>query len=474
MIKSYPLNWTAAHTPHVRISRKWLCLGLMLGVLALGRSLPARAAGVEQNWPQWRGPLGTGAAPLASPPTTWSETNNIRWKVKVPGNGKGTPIVWNERIFLETAIPTGRKVEKGAVAPSASAPATEPAGERRRAGMGGEKPNEYYQFAVLCLDRPSGRVLWQRTACEQVPHEGFRAGDGSFAPASPVTDGKRLYAFFGSRGLFCYDLDGNPEWSQNFGEMRIAMGFGEGSSPALYGDKVIVNWDHEGDSFIVVLDKTSGKPVWKNPRPEKTSWSTPVVVEVNGKPQIITAATGKIRSYDLDTGNLIWECGGLTANVIPTPVAEDNVLYATSGFRGNALLAIRLGRTGDLTGTDAIAWSYGKSTPYVPSPLLYGGRLYFFASNNGILSCFDAKSGRPLFTAERLEPLSGVYASPIGASGRIYLAGRNGAAMVLKQSDALEVLATNRLDEKFDASPAAVGRELFLRGQEFLYCIAEN
>ena len=340
--------------------------------------------------------------------------------------------------------------------------------------MGGEKPAEYYQFAVLCLDRATGRTLWQHIACEQVPHEGFRANDGSFASASPVTDGKHFYAYFGSRGLYCYDLDGKLEWSQRFGDMRIAMGFGEGSSPALSGDTLVVNWDHEGGSFIIALDKNTGATLWKTPRDEKTSWSTPLVVEVDGKAQVITTATRKIRGYDLATGKLIWECGGLTSNVIPTPVAEGTMLYTTSGFRGNALMAIRLGRTGDLTGTDAIAWSYGKSTPYVPSPLLYGERLYFFASNNGILSCFDAKSGRPLINAERLEALPAVYASPLGASGRVYLTGRNGTAVVLKQSDVLEVLATNRLDEKFDASPAAVGRELFLRGQESLYCIAEK
>ena len=198
------------------------------------------------------------------------------------------------------------------------------------------------------------------------------------------------------------------------------------------------------------------------------------MVEVDGKPQVIVAATSKIRSYDLATGKVIWECGGLTGNVIPSPVAADGILYAMSGFRGNSLLAIRLGRTGDLTGTDAIVWSYKKNTPYVPSPLLYGNRLYFFSINNGILSSFDAKAGTPLIDAEKLEALAGVYASPVGASGRVYLTGRNGATLVLKQSDKLDVLATNQLQEKFDASPAVVGKELFLRGKEYLYCIAEK
>jgi outer membrane protein assembly factor BamB len=198
------------------------------------------------------------------------------------------------------------------------------------------------------------------------------------------------------------------------------------------------------------------------------------VVQHGGGERGVTPATRKIRSYDLDTGKLVWECAGLTPNAIPTPVAGEGMVYLTSGFRGNALLAIRLGREGDLTGTDAVAWSHRKSTPYVPSPLLYEDRLYFFASNSGILSCFEARTGRPILDAERVEALQGVYASPVGAAGRIYLVGRNGAAVVLKKSDRLEVLATNTLDDKFDASPALAGGEIFLRGREYLYCLGSR
>ena len=314
----------------------------------------------------------------------------------------------------------------------------------------------------------------QQTAREEVPHEGFRQGDGSFASPSPITDGQHVFAYFGSRGLYCYDLEGKLQWSHDLGDMRISNGFGEGSSPALYKNTLIVNWDNEGDSFVVALDKNTGKTLWKTEREERTSWSTPLVVEHDGKPQIVTDATSRIRSYDLATGKLIWECAGLTRNVIPSPVAGDGMLYAMSGFQGNALLAIHLGRTGDLTGTDAIAWSHKKSTPYVPSPLLYGDKLYFFAGNNGTLSCFDIRAGKALIDAERIDALQGVYASPVGASGRVYLTGRNGVTVVIRQSDKLEKLATNQLEDKFDASPAVVGKDLFLRGHEHLYCIAEK
>lgn len=461
------------------------------GSLAFAAAITA-ATSPNENWPQWRGPLQSGVAPTANPPTTWSETNNVKWKVKIPGGGQATPIIWENRVFIQTAIPTGKKVEAKPAEASAQSPAVRPetggepprqepgrpggpgGGKKGRGGFGGgPKPTEVYQFAVLCLDRQTGKVLWQQVAREEVPHEGYRQNEGSFASSSGLTDGKHLYAYFGSRGFYCYDLDGTLLWEQDLGKMRMAMGFGEGSSPALHRDTLIINRDNEDNSFIIALDKNTGKTLWKKPREERTSWSTPLIIERDGKAQAVVPATGKIRSYDVASGDVLWECGGLTRNVIPCPVADTDVVYCMSGYQGNALLAIRLGRTGDLTGGDAIVWTHKKSTPYVPSPLLYNGKLYFFANNNGVLTCLDTKSGNPFIDAQKQEDLSGVYASPIGAAGRVYLAGRNGVIVVLKQSDKLEVLATNRLEEKFDASPAAVGKELFLRGREHIYCLAE-
>jgi outer membrane protein assembly factor BamB len=467
-----------------------LHLGLA-GSLVFGAAAAAASA-PNENWPQWRGPLQNGVAPTADPPATWSETNNVKWKVKIPGSGLATPIIWDDRVFIQTAIPTGKKVEAKPAEPGEQPPPPRPeaSGEPPRQGPGrpggpgggkgpggfggGPKPTEVYQFAVLCLDRQTGKVLWQQVAREEVPHEGYRQGEGSFASSSGLTDGKRLYAYFGSRGLYCYDLDGKPQWDQDLGKMRMAMGFGEGSSPALYHDTLIVNRDNEDNSFIIALDKNTGKTLWKKPREEHTSWSTPLIIERDGKAQVVVTATGKIRSYDVASGEVLWECRGLTRNVIPSPVADAGMVYCMSGYQGNALLAIRLGRTGDLAGSDAIAWTHNKNTPYVPSPLLYNEKLYFFAVNTGVLTCLDTKAGDPLFDAQKLEDLPGVYASPLGAAGRVYLAGRNGVTVVLKQSDKLEVLATNRLDEKFDASPAAVGKDLFLRGHEYLYRITEK
>ena len=336
----------------------------------------ATAAPADAFWPQWRGPLCTGAAPLADPPQTWSETQNVKWKSPIPGEGDATPVIWGGRVFLLTAVATGK--------PNPSAPTL-------------EAPAQPYQFTVLCLDRANGHVLWQKVARQETPHEG-RQENNTFASASPITDGSVVLAFFGSRGLYCYDLDGGLKWHADFGKMKTRMGFGEGASPALSGNTIVVCWDDETErDFIVALDKETGKELWRTPRDEATGWSTPLVVGFQGQKQVVVNATKAVRSYDLATGKELWSCTGQTMNAIPSPVAASDVVYVTSGFRGAALQAVRLGRSGDLTGSDAILWSHAKNTPYVPSPLLAGDFLYVIKGNDPILSCFNAKSGEPVF-----------------------------------------------------------------------------
>jgi outer membrane protein assembly factor BamB len=441
-------------------------------------SINVNAANFTGNWPQWRGPLGTGVAPEAKPPLKWSEDSGVKWKVKLPGHGASTPIVWNDQIFIQAAIPTGKKVASIPAEIASPVPAAQQQGgerERRRGGggrPGGQTPTEEHQFVLLSIDRATGKINWQKVVREELPHEGHHQDHG-YSSSSPVTDGQTVVAYFGSRGLHAFDLKGNLKWSKDLGKMRTRMSFGEGNSPALHGDTVVVTWDHEGEDFIAAFDKNSGKELWRQNREEITAWSTPLIIEQNGKAQVIASATRKIRSYDLESGKLIWECGGMTENVVPTPVADQEKVYATSGFRGNALLAIKLGHTGDLTGTDAIAWKHDRGTPYVPSPLLYKDRLYFFSGNNGMISSFDTKTGKPLFEVERLENFQQVYASPVAANNRIYLVSRNGTTLVLNPSDKVEVLATNKLDENFEASPALVGNQIFLRGRQHLYCLAD-
>jgi len=265
------------------------------------------------------------------------------------------------------------------------------------------------------------------------------------------------------------------KWEKDFGKMKTRLAFGEGASPALWGGTVVVNWDQEvGTNFIAALDAATGRELWRAPRDEGMGWSTPLIVERDGRRQVIVNVTKKVRAYDLATGREIWSCAGQTQNAIPSPVAADGVVYLTSGFRGNALQAIRLDREGDLTGTDAIVWSHNKNTPYVPSPLLTDHLLYLISNLDAIVSCFDAATGQAWFEHERLEGIHGVYASPVSAGDRVYILGRDAACVVLKKGPKPDVLAVNQLaDERSDASLALTGKDLFLRTAHHLYCLSQ-
>lgn len=403
----------------------------------------AYADTADDNWPTWRGPQANGIAVKGNPPITWSETENIKWKIKFPGMGSSTPVVWGDKLFFQTAVPVANAAPKGA-----------------------------YKFNVVCLDRHTGKILWERTAYEAVPHEGHHPS-ASYASYSPVTDGNLLWVSFGSWGLHCYDLDGNLKWSTDLFPMRIRNAFGEGSSPALAGDAIVVQMDHEGESKILAFNKNNGELIWEKAREERTAWGTPLAVQVGDMLEVITVATNRIRSYNAKNGDLIWEAGGLTINSIPMPVVGFGNVYCTSGFRGYSLQAIKLGRTGDLTGTDAIAWEVDRGTPYVSSPLLYEDKIYVTTSLQATLSSYKAETGEPVFTRQRIAGLKQIYASPVGAAGRIYIADREGTVAVIKLSDTYEVLATNKLDDGFDASPVIVGDTLYLKGNEYLYSIAE-
>jgi outer membrane protein assembly factor BamB len=282
----------------------------------------------------------------------------------------------------------------------------------------------------------------------------------------------RLYVTFGSHGLFCYDLDGKPLWDRDLGDMVTRFGWGEGASPVVHDDVLAVNWDHEGSSAVYVLDAATGETRWHAKRDEETTWGTPLIVKYRGKRQLILNATKRVRSYDLDSAKLLWECGGQTAVPISSPVLLDDMVICMTGYRRSAAYAIPLNATGDITGTDRIRWHHDRGTPYVPSALLYGKRLFFTRANQAILSCLDAKTGKPLAEGARLPELSQIYASPLGAADRIYVVGRDGTTVVFKNQPELEVLAVNRLDDPIDASPAAVGGDLFLRSKKRLYCIA--
>lgn len=432
-----------------------LCLALAVSAVAQGE--PNRD---DLWWPGWRGPMGTGVAPMGDPPIEWSEEKNIRWKVGIPGLGNSSPIVWGSRVYVTTAIETERRSQATGREPQ----------DRRALPM----PTVVYEFAVLALDREDGRVVWRTKLSETVPHEGGHANN-SHATSSPVTDGERLYVNFGSRGLYCLDMDGRVQWSKDYGLMRTRFQYGEGSSPAMYGDTLVVNWDHEGSSFIVALDKRNGDEIWRHDRDEVTSWSTPIIVPVRGRPQVVINATTASRGYDLVSGETLWSLAGMTVNCIPSPAYGDGIAYVMSGFRGNMLQAIRLsGARGDLEESDSLIWSHARNTSYVASALAYDDFIYFVRSYNGVLSCLDANTGEVHYEGKRLRGLRTVYSSPVGASGRVYLTSREGMTKVIKLGAEFEELATNQLDDGFDATPAIVGDEFYLRGKEFLYCIATS
>ncbi len=412
-------------------------------------------------WPQWRGPLGTGVAPHADPPIEWSETKNLRWKTAIPGMGHSTPAIWGDLVFLTTAEAFGDKV-KPVLSDAPGAHDLTPVTRKHR-------------FIVMAVNRKDGSIAWQLTVLEETPHEAVHR-TASLASASPATEGKHVYAYFGSRGLYCLDFKGEVLWQKDFGKMRPMHAHGEGSSPLLHEDVLILNRDHEGQSSLHVLDRLTGEERWKVDRGEESSWTTPLVIEVEGKKQIIISGSYRVRSYDFDSGEEIWNCGGLSKeNVVATPVYGRGLLYVGSTYDHNQLLSIRPeGAAGDISGTEHVAWTVRRSAPYVPSFLLYGDALYFVSHFQGILSRVDARTGEGRPGQFRLDGIRQVFASPLGAGKRVYVADRSGATIVLSATDKPETLAVNRLNDRFSASPISVDQELYLRGERHLYCLSES
>ncbi|TWT30497.1 outer membrane biogenesis protein BamB [Posidoniimonas corsicana] len=408
--------------------------------LAAALVLLMTAVSSADNWPHWRGEGGNGVSTTASPPTEWSDTKNVKWKKEIPGRGSGSPIIWEDRVYVVTSVPA-------------------------QSGGGA------LDFVLMCLDRESGDVVWQRTAATGTPHEGTHSTN-NYASASPTTDGEHLYAHFGSQGLFCFTMDGHPVWDRDFGDMRTRNEFGEGSSPTLAGDKIIVPWDHEGPSRLYALNKLTGEIIWEVERDEPTNWATPLVVEHDGRQQVVMNGQNYARSYDLETGEELWRCDGQTQRPAASAVAMGDTVFVTSGFRGSFLGAFELDGRGDIEGTPDVLWTKQRDTPDVASPLLSNGRLYYYKAKTGILTCLDAATGEPHYASQRTR-LRTTYASPVAAGGFVYLSDRDGTTIVIKDADQFEVVATNNIGETIDATPAPVDNQLFLRGERHLFCIEE-
>ena len=402
------------------------------------------------NWPHWRGPTQNGGSADAKPPVEWNDTKNVKWKVPIPGRGSGSPVIWEDRVFVVSAVGLG--------------------GGR---GFDGKKLSKL-AFKVFCLDRETGKVSWEKTAVETIPHEGTHSSNG-FASASPTTNGKHVYAHFGSRGIFCYTMDGELVWKRdNFGKMKTRGSFGEGSSPTLEGDKILVPWDHEGPSAVYALNALTGETIWKTKRDEPSAWSTPHVVEHQGKKQVILNGEKSIRGYDLESGKELWHYAGESTRPVATAVSVGDLVIVGGGRRSKFMGAFRLGGEGDLKGTKHLAWSWERNIPDIPSAVLSGDRLYFHKGKSAVLSCVDPQTGKAHYTASRIPGISTIYASPIAAGGHLYVTGRSGTTVVIKDSKKLEVVSSNELGEGVDATPAAVDDQLFIRGEKHLFCISEK
>lgn len=432
---------------------------IIAGLLISGLNAVADFA---DNWPQWRGPENNGVSRTAEPPVEWSEEKNVQWKITVPGNGSSSPIVWGNKVFLLTAINT-EKVD----------PSLPKAEDQPRRVFDITHPNTSYIFKTLCLDRNTGEEIWSRVATEKIPHEGHHK-DNNFASASPVTDGNQLICWFGSAGLYSYDLEGNLSWRRDLGETQMGASLGEGGSPVLHKGRVVIVRDHQRQSYIESLDARTGKTLWKKQRNEDNSWATPAIIHHSGITQIIVPGSENIISYDLNSGDIVWQCGGLTDNPIPSPIIHGNLVVCMTGYKGHAALAIRLDSQGDVTGSEKIVWSIDRGTPYVPSPLLYDDLLFYSQSSQARWSSVDAKTGTVYVDRKPLKGLFGVYASPVAANGIVFVTDRNGKTLVLKHDKEFRVLATNKLEDSFHASPALVGNQIFLRGRRFLYCLSER
>ena len=435
-------------------------LTFILLTTSLLAAATARSQTVDESWHQWRGPENSGVSQTATPPLEWSETKNVGWKIALEGQGTSSPIVWGDKVFVTASINTGEV--------DASLPKPEDQPERV---FGIKFPNTSHQMIVLCLDRASGKTLWRDIATTVVPHEGHHK-DASFASASPYCDGKRVYCWFGSAGMFAYDLHGKKLWQRDLGKAKVGASLGEGCSPVVHDGKIILVRDHADQSSIEVLNAEDGSTLWKEDRDEGNAWATPAIVEHDGVTQVITSASNKIRSYDLASGEVIWECAGLTSNCTPCPIVDGDTVYCMSGYQGHALLAVPITGKGDVSAS--VRWKAERGTPYVPSPILFDGRLYFTQSNQGILTSLNASDGSEAIARTRIEDLGDIYASPVGADGRIYFVGRKGTTVVIESGSEFKVLATNQLDDNFHASPALAGKQIFLRGKRFLYCLEEG
>jgi len=434
-------------------------ISLLSTVILLNSTAGSAAA---PNWPQWRGPGGQGISTEKNLPTEWSATKNIKWKTPIAGRGHSSPIVWGNRIFLTTAI-------EGAIVPGAKA-VKHMDGDKEFLHPDSVGADHKHTFKVICLNADTGKILWDQTAYEGTPYDN-RHRKSSFASSTPATDGKLVYAFFGTEGLYAYDMSGRLAWKADLGKLGT-VGMGTGTSPILYQNLLILQCDEENGaaSFIVALDKKTGREVWKTPRKVQVSWATPILVRAPERTELIASGSEIVIAYDPATGKELWRHKGVESNAIPSPVANQEMVFVTAGFPAKIAMAIRLGGSGDLTNSANVAWKYSKGTAYVPSPIVYGDYLYL-TTDKGILTCLDSRTGEVKYDGGRVPIPATFTASPVAFEGKILLTSEDGDTFIVRAGPKHEILGTNSVGEPVYASPAIADRKIFIRGERNIYCI---
>ncbi len=444
-------------------------LPLLFLVLLLGlQSHLLRARAADANWPQFRGPgaRGIGADPRL--PDRWSAAENVSWKRDIPGKSWSSPIIWGDRVFVLTAVSSGE---------------SEPA--KKGLYLGGERPNAArpeHDWKLFCLDLTSGAVRWERSLHHGEPAQPVHVKN-TYASQTPVTDGQHVFAYVGNVGVFAVDFAGQVSWSKPIEPQKTRYGWGPASSPVLHGDHIYLVNDNDEHSYLLALDKATGKELWRTDRDEKSNWSTPYVWENNRRTEIVTAGTGAVRSYDL-AGKMLWSLKGMSSITIATPYADGDLLYVTSGFIMDKLrpvYAIRPGGSGDIslkpgeTNNAGIPWCQPLAAPYNPSTLVYDHRLYVLY-DRGEVSAFDAQTGAPFYTREKLPNGLHFTVSPWASNGRVFCLNEDGLTFVLRAGDRFELLHTNKLadDDMCMASPALAGDRLLIRTSVRLYCIQKR
>ncbi len=448
---------------------KTLAFALATALLATGLKVSAKAADPqEQNWPQFRGAGSTGVSRNTGLPDQWSETKNVEWKAEPPGRGWGAPVVWGDNVLLTTVVNSGE---------------TEPL--KKGLYFGGDRPEppkSEHEWKVMCLELTSGSIRWEKTVHTGSPSTPIHLKN-SYASETPVTDGSHVYACFGNVGIFCMDFDGRQIWKHDIAPHPTRLGWGTASSPIVYKDRVYYQYDNDEQSYLIALDKLTGKVVWTVERDEKSNWSTPFVWSHDARTEIVTAGTGAVRSYDLD-GKLLWSLKGMSSITIAMPYVSEGLLYVSSGYvldPVKALYAIKPGASGDITlakgetSSDFIQWSSMFIAPYNPSTLVNNGRL-FVLYDRGLLSCFDAKTGEQHYDRQKLERGVAVTSSPWSYDGKIFCINEDGVCSVVRDGEKFELLHTNELasDDICLSTPAIAGDRLLIRTDKRLYCIRQK